>query len=235
MESPGTCLVVAAHPDDEILGAGGVMARHSAAGDRVFILIMATGASSRAGVDAPAADEAIQALKAAAGRAALAVGAAPPFYADLPDNRMDGLDLLDVVRAIERVLDDIQPEIIYTHSPLDLNIDHEITARAVLTAARPQPENGVRAIHAFEVPSATGWYPRGDGREFVPSRYVDISGEPLDAKMAALSCYAAEMRAFPHARSLEAVAALAKWRGSAVGLDAAEAFTVLREIVRQGA
>jgi LmbE family N-acetylglucosaminyl deacetylase len=225
-------MVVAAHPDDEILGAGGVMARHAAAGDEVFILIMATGAASRAGKNAPAVDIAIPALKQAAHRAASVVGARPPLFAGLPDNRVDSLDLLDVVREVEDVFADIAPDVVYTHNPQDLNIDHEITARAVLTAVRPQPGQKVCALYAFEVPSATDWYPRGDGSGFAPNHFVDISGAPLAAKMKALACYEAEMRPFPHARSARALEALAHWRGAHVGLQAAEGFSVLREIVK---
>ena len=224
-------LVVAAHPDDEILGAGGVMARHAATGDEVFILIMATGAASRVAAGEAAADDSIRKLKQAAARAAAALGANRPLFADLPDNRLDGLELLDIVRKVEAVLEEIRPRIVYTHSPLDLNIDHERVARAVLTAARPQPGYFVRAIYGFEVPSATGWYPRGDGRDFSPCHFVDISGPPLAAKERALESYSMEMRPFPHARSQPALAALARWRGASVGLEAAEAFVVLREIV----
>ena len=112
----------------------------------------------------------------------------------------------------------------------ELNIDHRIAHRAVLTACRPLPESPVRAIHAFEVPSSSEWASPGDA--FVPTRFVDIAAT-FATKMAALACYGDEMRAFPHPRSTQAVEALARWRGASAGLALAEAFAVVREVERR--
>ncbi|MGQ0662592.1 MAG: PIG-L deacetylase family protein [Pseudomonadota bacterium] len=216
-------LIVAAHPDDEALGCGGTIARHAAAGERVDILFLADGASARPGAGA---DE-IEARRRAARAAAAALGAQPPEFLDFPDNRLDIVPLLTVVQAVEAVVGRARPAIVYTHHAGDLNIDHRIANQATLTACRPLPGATVRAIYSFEVLSSTEWASHLTG--FWPTRYVDI-GSHLEAKMAALRLYRAEMRPFPHPRSFEAVAALAKLRGTAVGLAAAEAFMTIREI-----
>lgn len=222
-------LVVASHPDDEILGVGGTIARHTDAGDVVDILIMATGATSRAESDRdPGHTEEIAALRKAAAAAAQILGAREPRFALLPDNRMDELSLLDVVKVVEHMMSELKPQIIYTHFGNDLNIDHRVTLQAVITAARPVLGSITNAIRCFETPSSTEWQ-NSDSYPFVPRFFVDIS-KTLDRKLDALKCYHSEMRSFPHPRSLEAVRALALWRGAQIGRPAAEAFSTLREI-----
>lgn len=225
-----TILVVAAHPDDEILGVGGTIARHHDAGDRVHILIVAAGAASRtADGDAANVSEEIAALQTAAGEAAAILGAEPPRFAGMPDNRLDGCDLLDVVKVIEAAAQEIRPKVVYTHHGGDLNVDHEVVHRAVLTAFRPQPGEQTRAIYTFETVSSTEWGSPALAAPFAPARYVDIAAA-LDRKRRALECYHMEMRPFPHARSVEAVEALARLRGAQVGLEAAEGFGVMRDL-----
>lgn len=223
-------LVVAAHPDDEILGCGGAVARHVAEGDEAHVLILAEGATSRdekRDAAARAGDMAV--LREAAAGAARAVGSLPPRFGGLPDNRMDGLEMLDVVKRVEAVVAEVQPQIVYTHHGGDLNIDHLVTHRAALTACRALPGASVRAIYAFETVSSTEWGSSSCGGPFLPQRYVDISRH-LDAKMRAVDAYAPEMRPFPHARSSRAVVALARIRGAEAGVEAAEAFMVIREL-----
>lgn len=230
-------LVIAAHPDDEALGCGGTMARHAACGHRVDAIFVADGEMARSGEARPhqagaraAGDRASQpnlpARRAAAEAAAQHLGSNPPHFLDLPDNRLDALALLDIVQPIERLTTGMMPQIIYTHHMGDLNVDHQMVARAVLTAFRPQPGSSVQAIYGFEVMSSTGW--KGGLDPFEPVHFVDI-GHTMEAKHAALRCYAAEMRAFPHARSHNGVDALARFRGAVQGLHAAEAFTVYRQ------
>ncbi|OFX08809.1 MAG: GlcNAc-PI de-N-acetylase [Alphaproteobacteria bacterium RIFOXYD12_FULL_60_8] len=220
-----TVLAVVAHPDDEVLGCGGTLARHAAEGADVYILILAEGATSR-DVDRNAQKRAkeLDVLRTAAKSAAKAIGAHPPNLAGLPDNRMDSLCLLDVIKCVEDTMAKVAPDVIYTHHGGDLNIDHRMTHEAVLTAARPLPGSCVKAIYAFETLSSTEW----SGKDFRPTRFVDIS-EHMAAKNAALACYTSEMRPFPHPRSLEAVEALARLRGASSGVTAAEAFEVVRE------
>lgn len=223
-----TVLVIAAHPDDEALGCGGTMARHAAAGEAVHVLFLADGVGARDGSGASA--EALARRTAAAAAACQALGAMAPRSAGFPDNRLDGVDLLDVVKVIEEMVKDIEPQTIYTHHGGDLNVDHRRVHEAVLTACRPQPGTSVRAIYAFEVPSSTEWSSPQTHAAFVPNRFVDISAF-IDAKRKALEAYDEEMRPFPHARSMEGVEALARVRGVAVGVEAAEAFTLIREVI----
>ena len=224
-------LVVAAHPDDEVLGCGATLARHAREGTDVHILILAEGITSRDDARDTAGRAAeLDALRDAARHAAAALGAHPPVFGGFPDNRMDTVALIDVVKQVEKLVAEIRPTVIYTHHPGDLNVDHGIVARAVLTACRPLPGADVRAIYAFEVLSSTEWAPESLAAPFAPSRWVSVAPF-LDAKIAALNAYAGEMRPFPHARSIEAVRALAALRGAQCGHIAAEAFSVLREVL----
>lgn len=222
-----TILVVAAHPDDEVLGCGGTIARHTEAGDRVHLLFLADGVSSRTERPDRAAVQRRQATAAAAARE---LGADPPRFFGGPDNALDSLALIEVVRAVEAVVSDVAPDIVYTHHGGDLNIDHGVACRAVLTACRPLPGSPVRAIYAFEVPSSTDWSMPSIGPNFQPQRFVDVT-DTMVRKRRALAAYADEMREFPHSRSVDALDALARWRGSTAGFQAAEAFEILREIV----
>jgi LmbE family N-acetylglucosaminyl deacetylase len=218
-------LVVAAHPDDEVLGAGATLARHAKAGDAIAVLILATGLDSRGA----ATTEAHRGLRHQAEKAAAILGVTNVHFAGFPDNRMDTVALLDVVKAIEDFAARVTPEIVYTHHARDLNIDHEITARAVATAFRPIPGAPTKRLLAFDVPSATDWNP--SAMPFAPSVFID-AGATLETKLKAMACYEGELRPFPHARSLEAIRARAVAWGTHVGLPAAEPFEMLREIVR---
>ncbi|NMQ05966.1 PIG-L family deacetylase [Candidatus Accumulibacter phosphatis] len=226
-EGVRSVLVVAAHPDDEVLGCGGTIARHLAQGDHVHVLILAEGATSRSEQrDRTAAGEQLLVLSAAAREAHARLGSTSLAMLDFPDNRMDSVHLLDVVKAVESHFRKADPDIIYTHFPGDLNIDHRITSEAVQTACRPQPGNRLCQVLFFEVPSSTEWRMSGNNG-FVPNYFCDISSM-LDRKLAALDSYALEMRGWPHARSVTACEHLARWRGASIGVEAAEAFVVGR-------
>lgn len=221
-------LVIAAHADDEALGCGGTMARHTEAGDAVHVLFLADGVGARGNGEEQKL--ALDARRAAGEHAASILGAHPPIFLDFPDNQLDTVPMLEIARAIEAVGEKLQPQIVYTHHAGDLNIDHRICNQAVLTAFRAYPGQSVRAIHTFEVCSSTEWAFASTGPAFVPTRYVDIS-RFIDMKLAALEAYAMEIRPFPHIRSSRAVSALAAWRGGCVGCEAAEAFITVREII----
>ncbi len=217
-------LVVAAHPDDEILGCGGTMAKLSEAGHRVRIAILGEGATARAASRAAGLDAGrVAELEDMARQAALAVGAEGVDCIGLPDNRFDAVPLLDVVKEVEKRIAASSPSLILTHGGGDVNIDHAVTHRAVMTAARPLPGTCVRSLYAFEIPSSTEWSFGRLGGMFTPDTYVDIAGT-LERKLAALRIYAPEMRDFPHPRSYENVEALARVRGATAGFPAAEAF-----------
>jgi N-acetylglucosamine malate deacetylase 1 len=220
-----TVLVIVAHPDDEVLGCGGTIARHASNGDGVHVLFVADGETSRIGTS-PDANR-----HKAAQQACKILNAEPPIFLDLPDQRLDSISLLDVVQKIEPIVASLRPSVIYTHHGGDLNLDHRIVHQAVVTALRPQPGGTCRAVFAFEVPSSTEWATSAIGEAFRPSHFVDIGGF-LDLKMRALQAYDAEMRTFPHARSYMGVKSLAAVRGANSGFEAAEAFVTLRTLVR---
>ena len=223
--------VIAAHPDDEVLGCGGTIARMAKEGRAVHLLLMADGESSRSGGGAANIDPARLAMRNdAAERACKILGCASVQCLGLPDNRLDSVDLLDVVKLIEQFIDKYKPLTIFTHHAGDVNIDHQIVHDAVIAACRPQPGFFVRELFFFEVPSSTEWRPPGSSEAFNPNWYCDIT-ETLAAKMEALQAYSSELRAFPHSRSARAIEALACWRGASVGFEAAEAFVLGRKII----
>lgn len=224
-------LVIAAHPDDEVLGCGGTIARHADSGDQVQILIMAEGATSRQPQrDRVEASEELSALEEAAKTAGSILGAAGVELLDLPDNRLDSLDRLDLIKRIEGRIDFHQPQVIYVHHVGDVNVDHRRLHEAVITACRPTPGQPVRRMLSYEVASSSEWQPPGSAPAFTPNWFVDISSQ-WTRKRKALLAYADEMRAWPHARSIEGLEHLARWRGAQVGVEAAEAFFLLRQII----
>jgi len=223
-------LVIAAHPDDEVLGCGGSIAKWVKNGHEVHVLIMAEGATSRdKHRDRASRKETLSILAQSAKRAAEILGVGTIELLDYPDNRMDSVDLLDVVKSVEERIEKLQPAMVATHHAGDLNIDHKITHQAVITACRPLLGQAVKRILSFEVPSATEWQSPDAGRPFVPNWFEDIT-DTLHRKMKALEAYQAEMRSWPHARSLKAVEHLASWRGASVGCEAAETFMLIKKI-----
>lgn len=223
-------IVIAAHPDDEVLGCGATIAKHVEHGDEVHVLILAEGQTSRdERRDRIKNSVVLNHLAAAAQEAAKVLGVATVTLKDFPDNRMDSIDLLDIVKVVERFIKFHQPDILYTHHYGDLNIDHRITNHAVITAARPVPGSSIKTILFFEVPSSTEWQASSSSLQFTPNWFVSIS-ENLDKKIEALKKYEHEMRSWPFPRSLDAVRYLARWRGCCIGTDAAEAFMLGRNI-----
>jgi N-acetylglucosamine malate deacetylase 1 len=218
-------LVIAAHPDDEAIGAGCAIARHVHGGDKVSVLFLTDGTGARA--ESTAHDAAKR--RQCAEKAAAILGCADLHFHCFPDNAMDSVPLLDVTKAVERVAAAVDPEVVYTHHAGDLNVDHKVALRATLTCFRPLPASRVRKILAFEIPSATGW----DFGEapFVPNVFLDAAGF-LDLKLDAVDAYEAEIRPFPHARSRESLRLRAAAWGSQAGIAAAEPFVLIREIAR---
>lgn len=224
-------LVVASHPDDEVLGCGGTIAKHSRQGDKVHVLILAEGATSRDSQRSRKSRQSdLSSLAEAAQRANQLLGGTSLSLHDFPDNRMDSCDLLDIIKVVEKAIDEHHPEIVYTHHSGDLNIDHRRIHEAVLTAARPLPSSSVKTLLFFEIPSSTEWQAPTSALNFVPNWFVDIS-DTLNLKLKALEFYESEIRPWPHPRSLTAVNHLAHWRGAIVGTVAAEAFVLGRNII----
>jgi len=230
MKTHGNVLVVAAHPDDEVLGCGGSMAKWSKLGYKVNVIILSEGSTSRDKKrNRKNHKEYLYELSICARNACQILGVQSVELLDYPDNRMDKVDLLDIVKTVEAFIEKLKPKIVVTHHSGDLNIDHQIIHQAVMTACRPLPGQTVKRILSFEVPSGTEWQSQSNNRPFVPNWYEDIN-ESLKMKIKALEAYSSEMREWPHSRSIRAVEYLAKWRGASVGVEAAEAFMLLREI-----
>jgi LmbE family N-acetylglucosaminyl deacetylase len=222
-------LIIAAHPDDEVLGCGGTIAKHSHNGDEVHVMIMAEGLTSRDHCSDSNKDE-LQKLSNAAHQANKILGGTSLTLHGLPDNRLDSLDRLDVIKLIEQKIAECQPERIYTHHAGDVNIDHRIIHDAVNTACRPVPGQSVKSLLYFEIPSSTEWQIPGSAPPFLPTWFEEISAT-LELKLNALNAYEMEMRHWPHSRSLQAVKHLAKWRGATIGVEAAESFILGRMII----
>jgi LmbE family N-acetylglucosaminyl deacetylase len=222
-------LVIAAHPDDEVLGCGATAARLVQEHHQVHFAILGEGITSRHASRSDADASQLASLHKQAEAAAAKLGATSLALRGLPDNRLDTVPLLEVVKVVEELVDRIKPELIYTHHPGDLNVDHGVIHRAVLTATRPVPGQSVREIYAFEVPSSTEWAFGSWQATFRPNVFVDVAAT-LETKIAAMACYQTESRAFPHPRSPEALRSVATRWGSVAGCHAAEAFELVRSI-----
>lgn len=227
------CLVVAAHPDDEVLGCGGTIARLAREGHEVYIAVLGEGITARYAKRTQARKELLEELRARSCEVAKYLLAEDVFLFSFPDNRFDTVPLLDIVKVIENLIEKLQPAAVYTHHGGDLNIDHQIVHRAVLTATRPAKDCTVRDIYAFEVPSSTEWAFQQLEPVFRADVFVDIA-ETLDIKVNAMQLYESEARAYPHPRSPEALRAITRRWGSVCGLEAAEAFQLVRSIRPRG-
>jgi LmbE family N-acetylglucosaminyl deacetylase len=218
-------LVVAAHPDDEVLGCGGTVARMVGEGCEVYILIMGEGITSRDNKrDIKKRKKEIEKLRNQAVKANKVLGVKKVFFCNFPDNRFDTIPLLDIVKAIEKVKEKIKPNIIFTHYDRDLNIDHQVTYRAVITASRFLPGETAREIYSFEVLSSTECnYPLS----FSPNVFFNIKST-YKLKLKAMEQYLSELKSFPHPRSIEAMKSGIKTRGAIVNLEYAEAFNLVR-------
>ena len=223
-------LVVAAHPDDEILGCGGTIARYSKSGSAVYCLILGEGAIARYPNRKKVCFKRVEILKRQAKISAGIIGIKKIFFSGFPDNSFDTIPILKIVKEIERIKENIRPAIIYTHHYGDLNVDHCVTYNAVLTACRPIKGETVKEIYAFGVPSSTEWAGPGKGTHFIPDTFVDIS-QTIDKKIAALRCYKTEIRPYPHPRSIKGIKLLAAKLGLEAGLRFAESFETIRTVI----
>ncbi len=221
-------LILAAHPDDEVLGCGGTIAKLVAQGSCIHVAFLADGVFSRESVNEAQKDE-LKARREAAQHACDILGVKSVSFGDFPDNRMDTVALLDIVKTVETLITEHCPDTVFTHHSGDLNIDHRRIHEAAITASRPQMNHPVKTLLSFEIPSSTEWQIPGDAPWFAPNWFVDISST-LERKLSALDAYAAELRPWPHTRSRQGVEHLARWRGATIGVEAAEAFILGRHL-----
>lgn len=224
-------LVVAAHPDDEVLGCGGTIIKHVNQGDNVSLLFLTDGVGARQNQTSVDAHQvAISSRQNALNKSCAILGVQNVEQHQFPDNQLDTEPLINLIQVVEKAINQCRPEIIYCHFAGDLNIDHQLVNRAVMTAARPTSTTCVKQILSFEVLSSTEWH-SSTNVKFNPTVFVDISDE-MPKKMAALNAYAEELRAAPHSRSIECIEANNLVWGHKFGCGYAEPFVLERLIIK---
>ena len=222
-------LVLAAHPDDEVLGMGGTIAKLTSEGNEVVLAIVTDGSSSQYRMNADL-NEIINRKKLETESAAHILGIKEIIYCGLPDMRLDTVAHIEVNAAIERVIDTVQPDVVYTHFYGDVNKDHTCVYESTLVAVRPVPGQKVREVYCYSVPSSTEWSPLMASTAFLANVYVDIE-QYAQRKYEALAAYHTELREYPHPRSVETVKKLDEAIGLTVGLKKAESFVLIRRVV----
>lgn len=226
-------LIVVAHPDDELLGVGATM--HKLINEyqvQTHVVILGEGITSRSDTrDTTLWKKELADHKDNIKKAQATIGYHSVCIYDFPDNRFDTAGLLDIIKVIEKEKAAFEPEIIFTHHGGDLNIDHQRTFEAVITACRPMASEMAKTIVTFETPSGTEWRASTDPRHFIPNLFVSISKNNLDAKIKGMESYEFEKREYPHPRSPEALKIQAQRWGIAVGCEYAEAFCLVRVLV----
>lgn len=225
-------MVVVAHPDDELLGLGASMHKLIKEENiRTHVVILGEGITSRADQrDVSKWEYELQQHHTNLKEAQKAIGYHSVNTYNFSDNRFDSHALLDIVKIVEKEKEAFGPEIIFTHHGGDLNIDHQRTFQAVLTATRPMENEIVKTILTFETPSGTEWQATCDPRCFAPNFFIEVGKEDVEAKIKGMEAYEFERRDYPHPRSAEALEILAKQRGIMIGKKYAEAFQLIRNI-----
>lgn len=224
-----TVLVIAAHPDDEILGVGATIAKHIKNGDIAYALILGEGQTSRTETRQETAQSVVDSLHEDSIKASKVIGYKDIFFENFPDNRFDHVDLLDIVKSVEKYVKELKPDIIYTHHAGDLNVDHVYTNKAVMTGTRPVNGCCVKEIYCFETVSSTEWnFGYGDDA-FAPDTFVDVE-DTFNTKIEAMKLYQSELGEYPHPRSLKNLELVAQRWGAVTGLNYVEAFETMRVI-----
>lgn len=222
-------LVIAAHPDDEVLGMGGTIAKLTTEGKEVNVLIVTDGSSSQYR-DADNLIEIIEAKKQETRRCADVLDVKEIYYGGLPDMKLDCTPHIEINQVIEQVVDKIKPDAVFTHFWGDVNADHQNVYKSTLVAVRPVMGQVVKELFCYSVPSSTEWTPNKEDTMFMPNMFVDIT-DVAERKYEAFSQYVTELRDYPHPRSVQYLREADKAAGIRVGLLAAEEFVLLRKLV----
>ena len=225
-------MIIVAHPDDELLGLGATMhrlIRELEVTTRVIILGEGITARSESR-DSLLWEKELKIHRENIYEVQRIIGYHQMSIYDFPDNRFDTVALLDIIKVIEKEKGLFLPDIVFTHHGGDVNIDHQRTFEAVITACRPMEHESVRTIVTFETPSGTEWRASSDPRHFIPNFFCSVSTDNMEAKIKGMECYEFEKRPYPHPRSPEALTIQAQRWGVAVGVDYAEAFYIVRAV-----
>ncbi|MFQ5707996.1 MAG: PIG-L deacetylase family protein [bacterium] len=214
-------LVLAAHPDDEVLGCGGTIARLGAEGHEITTVIFCENASVRYNNTMNGKIENM------ARECAKVLGVKNPVFLRMPDQKLDTYSALEMAQMVERVIKEYQPEMIFTHHGGDINEDHQVLFEATMVATRPLPLGKIKSIMTYETISSTEWGVSNYHSSFRPNVFYDIS-KTLPVKLQAFGSYVSEIREFPHPRSIEAIEIRAKDWGARVGVPAVEPFQLIR-------
>jgi LmbE family N-acetylglucosaminyl deacetylase len=220
-------LVVAPHADDEVLGCGGVIAKHLEAGDQVFVAVM-----TNAAVGAPELfdSEFIEEIRAEAKQSHALLGVTETFYFDFPAPQLEQYPQYKIASALNQLIKEKQVNTLFIPHKGDLHLDHGVIYNSCLVAARPVPGQCVKHIYAYETLSETEWGHPTPEAVFIPRKYIPLSEQQFERKLSAMSCFTSQLKDFPNTRSLEAIKNLAALRGSTVGVNFAEAFDIIRSI-----
>lgn len=216
-------LVIAPHPDDEILGCGGTIAKHIANGNKVYVLVVTKGCL-------PLFDEAgVLQVRKECIEADRHLGVTETRFLDFPAAMLESIPRYKLNDEISKVIHTVKPDEVYLPHHGDMQLDHKMIVDAAMVGLRPKYEHVVRRVYAYETLSETGWDIPNVVNEFIPTVYNDISNY-LQQKLNALGMFKSQVSEFPNARSVQAISALAMYRGSTVNVNAAEAFSLIREI-----
>jgi len=216
-------LVIAPHPDDEVLGCGGTIAKHTQQGAEVYLCIVTKGYTP------DWSEEFLKKRPKEIKKAGALLGIKKTYFLDFPTVKLDTIPQKQLNDSIAQVVDEVKPEVVYIPHRGDINKDHRLVFEAAMVAVRPKPGSTVTRVLSYETLSETEWGVLSGDNAFIPNVYIDIS-ETLEIKLKAMSAYQSELKEYPHPRSLEAISALAKTRGASIGVKAAEAFILVREI-----
>ena len=221
-------LVIAAHPDDEVLGCGGAVAKMSNLGVECHLLIVTDGSSAQYR-DSDHLHEIIEAKKKETKGCADILGFKSIHYGKLPDMKLDSTPHIRINQVIENVIDEVQPDTVFTHFWGDVNRDHQEVYKSTLVAVRPVMGQVVKELYCYRVPSSTEWTPNKADTMFMPNYFVDIENF-AEQKYKAFACYSTELREYPHPRSVQYLREADKTAGLRVGLYCAEEFMLLRKL-----